>query len=128
MFVEGVFNPDNWNGGDGIIRQYFYDFGYLEQKAEEIQCKIDDLEFEGDVIVNHQIFNDQNYATIILAGCLYDNEENYIRSIEDIVYFTWYKRRGRTENVLYNSKPITENEYLFVLNALQETGFEFNLE
>jgi hypothetical protein len=128
MFVEEVFNPDNWNGGDGLVRQYFYDFGHLEQKAAEIECKFGDLDFSGDVIINHQIFNDQSYATIIFSGWLYDNENEPIRQIEDLAYLTWYKRRGRTENALHNGKPMTEDEYLFVLDALQQTGFTFNLE
>jgi hypothetical protein len=33
MFVDGVFNSDNWNGGDGIIRQYFYDNVWMETKV-----------------------------------------------------------------------------------------------
>jgi hypothetical protein len=128
MFVDGVFNSNNWNGGDGLIRQYFYDFVYQDQKAAEIECKYGNLTFSGDLIVSHNWFDDQNYATIILKGWLYvDETDEYVRQVEDIAYFTWYKSRGTIENAMYNGKPMTEAEYLFVLNALQETGFEFDL-
>lgn len=129
MFVNGVFTSDNWNGGDGLIRQYFYDFCYEKQKRAEIECKFGDSIFEGDVIINHTWFNDQNYVTIIFDGWLYKSIEDEIGIvINDIVYFTWYKNRGRTENALYNSEPMTEEQYLFVLNALEKTGFKFNLD
>jgi hypothetical protein len=129
MFINGIFNAGNWNGGDGLIRQYFYDFGYLEQKAAEVESPNGALDFSGDIIVNHQHFNDQNYVTIVLTGWLYlDETDASPKQMEDIAYFTWYKQRGKTENALYNGKPMTEDEYLFVLNALQQTGFTFDLE
>jgi hypothetical protein len=132
MFVDGIFNPNNWNGGDRLIRQYFSEYRdglFNDQVAAEIEFGEKETEFSGDIIINHKWFEDQNYVTIIFHGWYGVDEMNdYKQQIDHIAYFTWYKSRGRTENALYNGRPMTEDEYLFVLNALQETGFDFDLQ
>jgi hypothetical protein len=129
MFVNRFFNPSNWNGGDGIIRQYFSDFSHGKLRdgtiATEIECKFNELEFTGDIIVTHKWFDDQNYVTIILKGNIYKNNK-YIDDIEDIVYLSWYKSRGATETLIYNGSLMTEDEYIFILNALESTGYKFD--
>lgn len=130
MFVNGVFNPSNWNGGDGLVRQYFSDFNHGKLRddtvAKEISFMNGNTEYSGDVIVTHTWFDDQNYVTVILRGSLYiDNQ--FDDDIEDVAYFSWYKSRGSTEVAKYNGKSMTEDEYLLVLNALVATGYEFEL-
>ena len=127
MFVNGVFNSDNWNGGDGLIRQYFYEKVNHETLAKDIAFTYDDTHFYGDIIVTHTSHEDQSYVTIVFAGhaedTLIEEEEVY----EHVAYFSWYKNRGRTEVAKFDGKLMVEHEYLFILNALQETGFEFNI-
>jgi hypothetical protein len=130
MFQNGVFTSDNWNGGDGLVRQYFSDFDHgklnNDTLATEIEFKHRDIEFSGDIIVTHKWFDDQNYVTIVLRGSLYSNN-NYIKDIEHIAYFSWYKSRGCTESALYNGELMSEDSYLFLLNALESTGYKFDL-
>jgi hypothetical protein len=130
MFVDGVFNSDNWNGGDGIIRQYFYDNVWMETKVSDIDFTYDSIHYWGDIIITHTWYDDQSYVTITFAGS-YEKDGNLQLNdyeFEHVAFLTWYKSRGRTESVKFDGKPMTEEQYLFVLNALQETGFNFNLQ
>lgn len=127
MFVNGVFNSDNWNGGDGIIRQYFYDKVNSETLVANIDVTYESFHFWGDIVITHAWYEDQNYVTITFSGTLEENEQLQIDSYEHTAYFTWYKSRGRTESGKFDGRLMTEDEYLFVLNALQETGFTFDL-
>lgn len=130
MFVDGVFSSDNWNGGDGIIRQYFYDNVWMETKVDNIDFTYENTHFWGDIIINHTWYEDQNYVTITFAGSFEKDGNLQLDDyeFEHVAYLTWYKSRGRTESVKFDGRPMTEGEYLFVLNALQETGFEFDLD
>lgn len=129
MFVDGLFNYGNWNGGDGLIRQYFYDKVYMDTLVEDIDFTYESIHFWGDIIITHSWYEDQNYATIAFAGTHETdgilNPADY--KFEDVAFFTWYKSRGTTESAKYNGQRMTEDQYLFVLNALQETGFQFDL-
>jgi hypothetical protein len=130
MFVNGVFSSDNWNGGDGLIRQYFSTYeGKVHQDTlvDYIEFTYKDTHFWGDIIVTHTWFDDQNYATVTFSGTVEINDELVFEKFEDVVYFTWYKNRGRTEKAKYNGLLMTEEQYLFVLNALEQTGFKFDL-
>lgn len=55
--------------------------------------------------------DDQNHAIINVNGDLY--------------YFEWYKNRGYTEIAKLNSKDMTEDEYIKLLNILEKTGYRF---
>lgn len=135
MFVDGKFNPNNWNGGDGVIRQYFSfhrdDNGYLKQHGKEVSFRWEHGGFDGDLITSHYIsHNDQSYATIILDGWMdipvSEGAEDF--PIHLITYFSWYKSRGQTELFNHNGlKYSDELIYLIVLNAIEATGFNFDL-
>ncbi|PLR99602.1 hypothetical protein [Bacillus sp. T33-2] len=132
MFVDGLFNYGNWNGGDGLIRQFFSQYNenglFCDTKVDDIDFIHNNIHFWGDIIITHSWYDDQNYATVTFAGT-YENDgilnpEDY--KFEDVAFFTWYKNRGKTDSARYNSKRMTEEQYLFVLNAIQEVGFNFN--
>lgn len=132
MFVDGVFNPDNWNGGDDIIRQYFSDYNgkvRIGTLAMDIDFTHNSVHFWGDIIITHTWYDDQNYVTITFVGLFEKDEKLQLDDydFEHVAFLTWYKNRGRTESVKFDGKPMTEEQYLFVLNALQETGYKFNL-
>lgn len=131
MFVDGLFNYGNWNGGDGIIRQLFSSYGEdsirHETKVFELDFTYNSLHFWGDVIVTHTWHEDQNHATIVFSGSVEINGVYQAEKFEEVAYFTWYKNRGKTESAKYNGKQMTETEYLFILNAIQEAGFKFDL-
>lgn len=131
MFVNGKFNYSNWNGGDGLIRQFFSQYRensvQHETKVYELSFTYEGLHFWGDIIVTHTWYEDQNYATIVFAGNTELDGVFHNDKFENVAYFTWYKSRGTTESAKYNGQPMTEEDYLFVLNAVQGTGFKFDL-
>lgn len=130
MFVDGFFNYDNWNGGDGIIRQYFSAFNngiFMDTKVTDIDFTFNSIHFWGDIVITHTSYDDQSYAIITFRGNVEIDEKTVLDTFEHTAYFTWYKSRGRTESGKFDGKLMTEEEYLFVLNAIQSTGFKFEL-
>lgn len=127
MFVSGVFNSDNWNGGDGLVRQYFYDKVRHDTLVTDIDFTYNERHYWGDIIITHTFYEDQSYVTITFAGTIENMISEILENYEHVVFLTWYKNRGRTESVKFDGRLMTEEEYLFVLNALQETGFEFDI-
>lgn len=111
MFLNGEFNEDNWNSGDGVIRQFLSEIECGDTwtpvfKSENtiltVKYKIDDV--------------DTHHVTIVV-----DKE-----SSEDRYYFSWYKHRGRTEVAIKNRKILTEDSYLELLNIIEDVaGFKF---
>ncbi|MGG4434408.1 hypothetical protein AAXE64_07590 [Priestia megaterium] len=126
MFIDGRFNLDNWNGGDGVIRQYFYNNEH-KSSGHEIDLKFNGIEYSVDLIITHTWYNDSNYATIIIKGWQYYDKEE-CDEIEHVAYFNWYKSRGKTDMAMYNGNLMSEQQYLFILNLIEQTGFEFDLE
>jgi len=127
MFKDGLFDYNNWNGGDGIIRQFFYQDSdaFMNTIVDNINFTYKDIYYWGDIIITHTINEDQSYATIAFRGDITINDVDQLERFEHVAFFTWYKSRGTTESARYNGHIMAEDEYLFVLNALQATGFEF---
>lgn len=92
-----LFNISNWNSSYSIIRQLANSY-----EDGEIDCKCDDFKF---------IFNndegDKSFAII------YDNH---------IYTMTWYKNRGKIENLLYDGRVMNLEQYLYILNIIEEKG------
>jgi hypothetical protein len=132
LFIDGLFNYANWNGGDAIVRQYFSAFGGKVRSGtltEEIQFKFNKWTYEGDIIINHTVFNDYNYANIIFHHYACDEDDDKVIEWRvSTMNFIWYKNRGTIETALFDGDSMIEHEYLFTLNALQATGFEFDLQ
>lgn len=119
LFIGVKFNPDNWNGGDDIIRQFT---DYL--KNEGRYAREFDWEYmSGDFISNYNWFNDQNYINITLH--IYDERIN--KWILESYLITYYKNRGKTEAIYKNGKLITLDEYIEILNIIESTGFKFDM-
>jgi hypothetical protein len=114
MFTNGIFNSENWNGGDDLIREYLYYIENTEYSRSYIDLEVDDECIT--MIVNFNYVEDQSYATIIVDGLDYD-----------IYFFTWYKHRGRTEKAILNGKLITEKQYISLLNLIEKTGYKFTI-
>ncbi len=120
MFIDGKFNCNNWNGGDDIIRDYFYDIETSDcwQKGYEVSS--------GYLIINFYYYEDQAYAIII-----HDDIDTYWvarqREHHDVYYFSWYKHRGETEVAKLNGHDMTEEAYIKLLNLIEETGYHFGL-
>lgn len=116
MFISGHFNFDNWNGGDDLIRDYFYDIEVSNewQKGYELE--------NGYLIVNFNYYDDIAYGTILHYYWYEDNPE---KESYDVYLFSWYKHRGHTDIAMCNGHIMSEDEYIKLLNLLEKTGYIF---
>lgn len=106
MFIDGKFNPINWNGGDNLIRQFFYNMECSDwQKYYEIDFNDESYDLFANLLYNEN----QYYGNIIIHG---DEIKTYT--------FGWYKHRGCTEYAGCGDRYMTEEEYLEVLNLLSQ--------
>jgi hypothetical protein len=112
MFIEGVFNPDNWNGGDGHLIRNYLDSIFMDSFIADVETEF----FSGTMIATHTTDQDQNYATFVL--------HDPIKETHSLAYFSWYKSRGATEVAIFDGHLMTENEYLLILNAIQDSGYD----
>lgn len=95
-----VFNKDNWNSGQDLLRYFLlfiYDYNLKNHIIYENKIDI------------HILFKDDTWTGVII-----DRDNN------DVYYISWYKSRGRTDKILKNGEPITLDEYLEILNILEE--------
>lgn len=116
MFIGGKFNFDNWNGGDDLIRDYFYDIEISNKWQIGYELE------NGYLIVNFYYYDNVAYGTIIHY---YWDEDNSKRETHNIYYFSWYKHRGHTDIAIKNGHIMTEDEYIELLNLIEKTGYEF---
>lgn len=110
MFIDGVFNKKNWNGGDDLIRTFLADVEFGSNNNIR-SFESEDCYFP--IITNVNRFEDTAYATILV--------------FDDIYYFSWYKNRGTTEIAKKNNKVLEEVDYINLLNLIQETGYDFKI-
>jgi len=108
MFVNELFNKNNWNGGDDIIRDFLLD---VEERCVKNIYHIEVDDCYAPLIVHVDRVEDITFATII---CGYD-----------VYFFSWYKNRGCTEIATKNSKDLTEDEYVDLLNIISMAGYKF---
>lgn len=112
LFVDGVFNVDNWNGGDDVVRQFI---SYIQEQKEW-----------------YQVFSKNNQTLIVRY--VYDNDDSYvyITHVNDAGNstkwsFKWYKNRGRIDKAICDYNVMTEIDYLYLLNKIKTiTGFKFD--
>lgn len=112
LFKKGLFDMDNWNGGDDVIRQFI---SYIQEQTEW-----------------YQVFSKNNQT--LIARYVYDNDDNYIYITHVNEYgnsakwiFKWYKNRGRIDKAIYDDSVMTEIDYLYLLNKIKTiTGFKFD--
>lgn len=111
LFVDGVFNIDNWNGGDDVVRQFI---SYIQEQKEW-----------------YQVFSKNNQTLIVRY--VYDNDDNYVYIVHVNAcgnstkwFFKWYKNRGRIDKAICDDNVMTEIDYLYLLNKIKTiTGFKF---
>lgn len=114
MFINGRFNPNNWNGGDDIIRQFTY---FLECNNQVYWIK----ELEDLIIIAFYVYyEDDKYIFILIEP----NTEDDVKNVDSYI-IKYYKNRGHTDYMMKNGRYITENEYVKLLNLLERAGFEF---
>lgn len=115
MFINGTFSSDNWNGGDCIIRQFL---NWIENLSDNTNV----FKLENQVMVTNYIYDeDTKYVYITFI------DSNY-KTVDITNYcFEWYKNRGRTDSVLCDNEIISEEQYISLLNDIEElTNFKFD--
>lgn len=128
-FKTGNFNYDNWNGGDSVIRQltgrvidnHFCEITYDYQYTKDFVY--DDM--YGEIIMVGTYSNDHSYIQILINY----NDEDEFEIDQNILQYaiTYYKNRGKTDQILKNGIIINFEEYLKLLNIIESSGFKFNL-
>lgn len=111
MFVDGIFNESNWNGGDGVIRKFLYSV-YDEEVPNAYDIEFGSEEdYWSEILICHvDKIEEQSYATILYK--------------QNVYYFEWYKNRGCTEVARFNGIAMKEDEYITLLNAIESTGYK----
>lgn len=117
MFVDGKFNKDNWNGGDvGIIRKVINDFKDREKIFRTTNI-LDDQDTCSDTA--YMIMNVNEYEG--------DTHATFLTGKNEVYIFRYYKDRGTTEFAVKDGHPMTEDEYLTLLNLLELYGYDFGI-
>jgi hypothetical protein len=126
LFINNQFNKDNWNGKEAIIRQFTY---WLErQENEKYYAEFDYLDYGYEMIANWDYFEDQTYVTITLRKYWHDAQtDEEAEFTYDTYLITYYKNRGKIDGIFKNGKLIDFDEYVYLLNIIEASGFEFEI-
>ena len=111
LFIDERFNPDNWNGGDDVIRGILRDLYWNHYVTELDDVNRKDTDFV--VYISSFSHDDYTLYTIITKEVdLY----GYVDVHSYVVW--WYKNRGNTEGLVKDGRYMTEDEYVHLLNIL----------
>lgn len=123
LFINNVFNPHNWNSGMAhLIRDFIDDLDEITNQTGIYTAEFDlDNDICGDIVVTKAVFNDQTYVSIVTMT------PGDLEPVFDQYLITFYKRRGRTELITKNGKPITLGEYIQLLNIIEASGYKFKI-
>jgi len=114
MFIRGEFNKDNWSGGDDIIR-LFTDELQMEFLHESKTYK----DIDRILIVT---FDNDGSNNVVRMTCISNRGSNI-----DNYEVGWYKSRGKTDYIKRNGQDITEEQYVELINIIEETS-DFRFE
>ena len=121
-----VFNYNNWNCGQAQFIRHFVnslEFSVSYVREFDVDYKQFDFCISGAVIVILQYYEDFTYVQITVDGDIfrYSDNENEVTFVDQYL-IKIYKSRGAIEDFRKNGQPIKRNEYVELLNILQESG------
>lgn len=121
LFINGLFNQDNWSAGDAILREFIY---YLN---EECNDRIMDMLYKSDLLEDDSADGSENPVLFMASHYIICDEKYTVINIHqdqtlefETYTIKWYKDRGRIDHITLNGKLITEEEYLKLLNFIQD--------
>lgn len=123
LFIEGLFNRRNYFGGDDIIRSYFTEINESKNGIANPEVTIEDDNVKNVGVIAQQ-YENENYIIffITITGI-------NIQSVEQIFDMAVFGLRKENINNIdfcwFNGKDMTEEEYCYLLNTIQATGFDF---
>jgi uncharacterized protein YihD (DUF1040 family) len=126
LFIDGLFNKNNYFGGDDIIRTFF-------DSIHDEGNGIIDVDFQYDILETTMLAN-------ISAYCHYhEYEEKYVFIItidefmmenpiieNHISYVFTINNEKIISSALRNGYIITEHEYIELLNFIKDSGYDFD--
>jgi hypothetical protein len=125
LFIDEKFNKKNYFGGDDIIRAYFTEISDNEEGIAFPEVTIE--------------LNEGNVRTVGMIAQQYENQ-NYInfyititginlhpvKQVFDMAVFGIKKDDiNNIDFCWFNGKEMSEEDYCYVLNCIQATGFNF---
>lgn len=117
MFVDGQFNDDNWNGGDaGLIRKVINAFKDREKYFKNT-----------NIFDDQDTYDDTDYIIMNVDKYGEDTHATFLTGKNEVYIFRYYKDRGKTEFAVKDGHPMTETEYLVLLNLLERYGYDFGI-
>lgn len=111
LFIDGKFNPKNWNSGQDVFR-------VLYQTVDNPGFFIKTVDEDHYIMAFFKCVYEEWYVVIDIYEITEDE-----RIITYSLRIKWYKQRGRTDEILYNNQPIAEHEYIKVIQYLDDCGF-----
>lgn len=105
MFKNNAsFDTGNWASGENFIRIFFE----IYPITGSIDLTVDNT--ETIVMIQKEYKDDQHYLQMTFGSDweLISGYDHYI--------MTWYKNRGRTEQIYKNGRPITLDEFVYLCN------------
>lgn len=103
-----MFNSENWNSGQDILRYIFYylgAYGSLKRCGRGISYNNIDMHL---TYINEE---DENTGIITVKN-------GNINILEDVYSIGWYKNRGTTDFIRKNGRDISLKDYLMLVNIL----------
>lgn len=128
LFINGKFNPDNWNSGQDI-RPIMCNYGVCNHMCNTYEASYVTtdpallVDTESHVMWSGlKIYNDQQYIIInVLKNTMLKYGAEQISC--DTYLISWYKNRGKCDILYKNNKPMTMDEYIEMLNILDAVHF-----
>lgn len=126
LFLEGRFVKDNYFGGDDIIRSFFTE---ISENDEPIMFPEITFDMKGTTYVaglTAMKIETAHYVNFmfVISGMQLKFQEN--ASLFHVGVFGFEKQNlDNIEFAWFDGEKMTEENYLFILNTLKSTGFNF---
>lgn len=125
LFIDGEFSKSNYFGGDDIIRYFFnevYEEGII---LEDAQLELGDATVVANIEASFNCNDmDDTYTFIIMISGMF--LEAKVDFFDVAVFKISTDGQERISHATLNNHEITEEEYLFVLNVIKKSGFDFD--
>jgi hypothetical protein len=124
LFIDGTFNKNNYFGGDDIVRAYFTEINENEEGIAFPEITIDIDEDTKTVGMIAQQFQNEEYINFFIT--ITGLGLKPVKQVFDMAVFGLKKDNiNNIDFCWFNGKEMTEEEYCYILNIIQATGFNF---
>lgn len=127
LFFDGKFNQNNYFGGDDIIRNFFTKIneGQKILVYPEVIVEVGEGRTQNIGMIAQEMDNEEYIMfQFIISGMEFSGEQNQQifhnavfglnKNNTDVIDFCWF-----------SGQEMTEEHYIYLLNVIQQTGFNF---